>query len=414
MSENTLPSVQEIQAMTRKQLVQLDSHVMRRIMADPERYAAFEAKVNTGEGISAITDIVQQITAPEVVPPAETEEERQEQAVAKAEAQTKEFERLQALERATIASEADKAEADSLLAVGIVVTKDAQGNITKITKRYQATDETGAPIGHPTHLEAKSWPELSVKQQAAHENAMRLAERIKKQKVTFKPTNVDPINPLTPEEVLTNLRILQDESPTSAKYKEVEVLLNNSQAAENQIRAAALKEQGIGLTWTRKHIIAGDYLPIDANAKMIDRWVKDNGLDYTDDNLEVAFLALQSQLSQPQSARATAAIPVNETPSQPVVVEPVVPVVAPVVAPQLPTAAPSASQPVIQQVPAHRPGVVGGIQPGSMTATRLVPTNQPKLTKKEIARMGPTEIRRRMKTEPGFTELFEAVVNSRA
>ena len=47
----------------------------------------------------------------------------------------------------------------------------------KIIREYQIRDDQGRPIGKPTHLEADTWEEMSAKQEEAHANAMRYAER---------------------------------------------------------------------------------------------------------------------------------------------------------------------------------------------------------------------------------------------
>lgn len=408
MSDNTLPSVEEIKSMTRKQLVKMDSGTMRRIMGDAERYAAFEAVVNTGEGISAISDIVSEITQPipEVVDE-ETEDERLQRAALDAQKVTA----VSDAEEAAKKAEVERADAEALLSAGIVVTKDASGNIVKITKKYQAKDENGNPIGHPTHLEAKSWPELSVKQQAAHENGLRLAERIKKQKIT-RAKNEDqtgnPAAPLTPERVVELLRVLQESSQTSEEYIEAAALMDSNRGIELQLRQAALEEREAALKFALNH--KDDFELNQANLGLINRWIRDNNLAFTEDNLEVAALALQDRLSAKQSLPVTATIPVNQTPG---LAEVPAVAVAPVTLPQAAAAAPSASAQAIKPVSTQRPGVVGGIQPGSLTASRQVPTSQPTLTKKDIARMGPAEMRRRKNTEPGFTELLERVANSK-
>src|SRR6202030_2948103 len=54
----------------------------------------------------------------------------------------------------------------------------------KIVVDYQVTAEDGTPLGRPTHIEGWSYDEVIEKLKAAHVNAVRYAERVKKNKVT--------------------------------------------------------------------------------------------------------------------------------------------------------------------------------------------------------------------------------------
>ena len=117
------------------------------------------------------------------VPPAdalsveEQAAEQQRQAAADAEAQRQ--------------AAQETAENEQLRAAGITVQRDQSGNITKLIQDYQVADENGAPIGRPTHLEARSWPELVAKQREAHTQAARWGHRLKSQKITFKDQRAD-------------------------------------------------------------------------------------------------------------------------------------------------------------------------------------------------------------------------------
>lgn len=419
MSE-LFPTVAEIQAMTRKQLVNLPSGTIRAIMKDTERREAFAAIVNTAEGHAAVVEVLQDLQTPDapVVPETPVVEPTVEE-IAAAEQQRAADEQLQLAaqqneQQRLVLANAERVEAEAYAAAGITVTKDAAGNITKIVKKYQATDESGQPIGHPTHLEAKSWAELSMKQEAAHTNALRLAERVKKQKITFKP-QTSILEPLTDDQVREYVRVLQIEPQTSEKFKEVSKLLADNKLADAQIRERGARDSFEVTTWMRKHL--HDFAPNQANALLLDGFLRDNNLDFTQDNLEVAFLAVQDQLTGTNRPVATDE-PENQ-PAAPAVAAPVAPVTTPVVAPapvQTPSsvaAAPAVPAPVIQQAPARRPGVTGGIQPGSLTAPRLATPAAPTLTKADIRAMKPEVMRRRMKMEPGFTELVTKVLNSK-
>jgi len=409
------PSLEEIKAMTRKQLVQLSPGIIRHIMQVPDQLDAFTAIVNSPEGAAALSDVVQEISQPEVIeevvevtPKVSSEVTELTTVLEKTE---KELQEIKASENKRLAI---IAEDEELLKANITPTRDENGKITKYVKRYQSVDENGVAIGLPTHLEAQTLAQLSVKLQAAHENALRLAERVKKQKISFVRKEENPTQPLSQEEVNTHLRTLQRETPDSPKYKEVMALLDSNKAIENQLRAAALDEKEASLTWmeTHKH----DFKPNAANSNLINTWLKDNSLAYTVDNLEIAFLALQSQLVpvEVNTVEAPAIIPVNTTSAPAEIVTPSTPVeVAPTpVTPAV--AAPATPAQPNKVVPARRPGLFGGITPGTLTASRPVLTQTPTLTKKDIARMKPEEIRRRIKTEPGFEAMFVKVANSKA
>lgn len=420
MSES-FPSVAEIQAMTRKQVVSLPSSVIRAILTHPERKAAFEAVINTAEGQGAVADILNEIQAPvtaeEIVPPVAeaTDDEKAAAVLAQAEADAKVEEARVAEESRVALESAAQAEANALTAAGITITKDAAGNIVKIVKKYQAKDENKQPLGHPTHLEAKTWAELSVKQEAAHENALRLAERVKKQKVTFAQQPASAIAPLTAEQIREYTLVLQTEKPDSQKFLDVVKAVSDNKLAELQLREQLTKNNFEETMWMRKHI--KDFAPNTANAELLRAYLTDNNLDYTQDNLEVAFLAVQDQLTGVEYPTVTTD-PENETPVAPVVVIPVTPAAvvpvapAPVQAPPPVAEAPAAPAPVIQQAPARRPGVGGGIQPGTLTASRPVTTAPTALTKKDVAQLAknPKEFRRRMAQEPGFTEAVNAAL----
>ena len=425
-------TVEAIQQMSRKQLVNIGSVALKEIYADPDKRAAFDAVVNSPEGRAAVAEVVQQtaqlpeVPSEEIVVPEKTAEELAAEAeanrVAQEEADRKAAQDALAASEAAAAKAAQEAQIAEYAAAGITVTQDAQGNITKITKRYQATDENGQPIGHPTHLEAKSWPELSIKQQNAHENAMRLAERVKKQKLTYKQPDPHAPKVLTDDET----RKLLDEAASEqdpAKKVEIQLKLAEDREARSRQREAALNETAVALKWMRKHI--HDYNPNTANSQLVDGWLKENNLEYTDDNLETAFQNLQSQLAPVIRVEATVAIPVNKTPEQSTAVS-VAPVAsstptvtpAPAPAPQPVAAAPAATPAAGNQpAPARRPGVNGGIPPGSLTASR--PVTSPKASELtiqdvvQLSKKNPQEFKRRIKMEPGFKEKVDAVLKSR-
>ena len=179
--------------LTRDSFLKMSTEDLKKIVGDPTKLQEANAILDGSVVIEVLPDDAPTLE-PEAPPLSSEEEAAQAEAVI-AEAQA-----------ATDKIAADKAAADKVAedeeykAAGITVVKDASGNITKIVMTYQARDEAGNPIGRPTYLEAKSWFELTTKQRAAHENAVRFAERIKKQKLTVKRDDPNEPKQLTEDE----------------------------------------------------------------------------------------------------------------------------------------------------------------------------------------------------------------------
>ncbi len=72
----------------------------------------------------------------------------------------------------------------------------------------------------------------------------------------------------------------------------------------------ALREQMMW-RWLRHH---PSFLPIDANCKMVDDFLAENNLGFTEQNLDLAFQALEGQLAKQSVAKSVPAAPA--TPAQ--------------------------------------------------------------------------------------------------
>jgi hypothetical protein len=308
---------------------------------------------------------------------------------------------------------------------GVTITRDASGKATRYVEEYQVRDEDGTPIGRPTHLEARTLPELAIKKRDAHENATRAFHRLKKQKLTFKEKTL-----LTPEEIAEAARIAL-ESKDTAKVTDVihEVIETSYKEREDKLRAKIQQENGRAISneFMRRHL--HDYVPCTANSVAIDEYFRDHNLEFTLDNLEAAFQDLKEQGNKLAKVEPSATVPavVAANPVAPAAVAtpvtPAIPVVAETAAtvPALETQAPPQAvvTPVVEataptsaaahnaQPAARRPGVGGSIAPGSLSAQRPgLP--DPALARKEFLKtvrdMDPKVMKAKLKNDPQFVK----------
>ncbi len=297
-------------------------------------------------------------------------------------------------------AEADRkaVEADELKAAGISIEYDANEKIVKIIQSYQSRDEQGNPVGRPTYLESRNWIEHATKQRSAHENATRYAERLKKQKTTFKKEESGPTSEQVAAQQAETVENLSSEDPKvkAAAVRQiaddaVEVQRKKTEAAEARAEGARVSYE-----WMRKHI--HDFNPCEANSKILSEYISNNGLEWTADNLELAFMATESQLAPAQTPQPVVQVSAPP-PAANLPVVPATPVaVVPVPAPQ-PVAVPTPVPPVAPAIPVQsvpRPGVNAGLVPGTTNAGR--PTAQTTtLTKADIAKWTALEMRKQMK-----------------
>lgn len=308
--------------------------------------------------------------------------------------------------------------------LGIQITRDAEGKIVKIVQEYQIKDDTtGAPIGRPTHLEAKTWPEFIAKKDECHTQATRAFNRLKSQKTSFKQQQPEQptYKQLTDEEMTQAIKDLKGDDP--AKAVAAARLIAGSEVAKDRESAreaeAKAKGQAIGYEFLKRH--AHDFNPCKANSELIGKFLEENNLEFTLDNLELALIAKENELAPvlvpasrvevPPVANPPAAVP-----SVPAVVTPTVPQAVPAV-PQHPAAelaarqaaaaaappaasVPPVTQPVAENTPSAptaRPGVNGSIEPGSLSAQRPTVSGKPTLTKADILKMDKEQLKRMVK-----------------
>jgi hypothetical protein len=299
----------------------------------------------------------------------------------------------------------------------------------KIVREYQVRDEDGTPIGRPTHLEAWSPEEMLDKMQTAHENATRAFHRLKKQKLTFKNNEPQPL--LTPEEIASAAeQALQEKDPKKAQDTMREIIKKEFSAAEQKLQEQRLYLQGqaIGNTFKSNHLY--DFNSCEANFKAIVDYLSSQSMDFTLDNVEAAFAILNEQgkfvpVEKHWSERKAVEV-VNPTPVAAVAApvaqaipaaEPAAAVTASVVpqttAPSQPVAETTVTTPVApnQQPATRRLGVNGSIAPGTLSAQRPG-TPEPALARKEFLKtvrdMKPEVMKAKLKNDPQFVKQLES------
>ncbi len=389
----------------------------------PDKVAALNALFATPEGMQIAHEM---INDPDYIPvsqrpvdPAEAEQRAADLRLAEEQA-----------EAARLADEQAAAAAASVVEEPPVVVPPIEEK-KKIVVDYQVKDEQGNPIGRPTHIEGWTWEEVSKKQIAAHENAVRYAERVKKNKAKDVETQTE-IRQLeasakqSEQDAATAVDVATKEKDPIKLKEAIQKTAKADRDAELAIQAAKQKGQLIANAWLADH--KDDFLQCDANTKLIGEWMAANGLTLTYENLENAYAANETKLVKPQHRPVEE--PAAEAPNAPAAAPaaaaapaPVIPAPAPVAAAPVP-ATPPASQPVVpapsptpvaapNTPAARRPGVNGSLPPGTLTAARPVVQQTPETTsidafKKEVDKMPGKEFRQKVASSKQFRDQLRA------
>lgn len=219
--------------------------------------------------------------AEEAVAQAAADKEAADKAAAEATAQVKvaEAARKEAEEKARLAEEAAKPK-------------------QKIVREYQVRDDQGNPIGRPTHLEATTWEEMADKMQAAHENAMRLAERLRKRaevKPEFKKEEA-PIEVLTDAQLLEAQKDLASKDDVKVARAQANLDINEANKARIQARKERDNQLAIQASYQFKKAHP-EYNPCEANNNLLLEYLQKENLAWTAQNLEIAYAAQESQMA---------------------------------------------------------------------------------------------------------------------
>lgn len=330
------------------------------------------------------------------------------------------------------------AEDEAWKAAGVVVYRDAKGNVVRTTVEYQIFEEDEkTPIGRPTHFECGSLFEAFLKTRTAHALSTRAYSRLRRQKLTFQERAKTALSGDQIKAAAT--AALQAQDPTKmeeailatieSQYKE----LDDKQAKQ----AGELIRAAIQIEFRSRHV--HDYYNCQANGQAISAYLAANNLEFTLDNLEAAFIDLSEQgrlVPVPRSATKSAE-PVNNTPTtateeqQPAAsttantpastpaasaqatVENSAVAQAPAQAASTPGNEATVSTPAASANPtpaARRPGVNGSLPPGSGSAPRPQAPD-PALARKEFMRMinklSAEEMKRKRDTDPQFVKQMQ-------
>jgi hypothetical protein len=313
------------------------------------------------------------------------------------------------------------------------VASPATAERKKIVREYQVRDEDGNPIGRPTHLEAWSAEEMIEKMQTAHENATRAFHRLKKQKLQFNEKEQNRL--LTPEEIkAAAAKALEAKDATEAEKIVRSVLDSTFKQKELELQQQREFQEGvkIGNEFVMRHLY--DFNACRANMVALGEYLKEHGLDFTLDNLEVALVDLQEQGDKlaPVQRRAEAQRPVEQATNTPVTtaaptvaapaeLPPAAPAAATATVVAQPTVEQTASQPAVaatvttpvvanQPTTTRRPGVNGSLPPGTMSANRpsaVDPAQARKEFMRELKTMDPQVMRKKLATDPQFVKQLQ-------
>ena len=325
------------------------------------------------------------------------------------------------------------AEDAALLTAGVRVIRDEAGKAINFVEEYQVKDDQNRPIGRPTHLEARTLAELLVKKRTAHENATKAFHRLKEQKLKF---TEQQNHMLTAEEIkAAATKALESKDVAEAEKVVRGILENEFKKKEDEIQQAKSFQEGqkIGIDFVTRHLY--DFNPCRANMVALAEYCQQHGLDFTLDNLEVAFIDLSEQgdkLAPPVHRASEATRPVEQATNTPVTTaapvasaqselpaEPAAAATQTVVA--QPTVETIASQPAVaatvttpvaanQPTATRRPGVNGSLPPGTMSANRpsaADPNQARKEFMRELKSMPTDVMKKRLKTDPQFVKQLQ-------
>jgi hypothetical protein len=397
---------------------------LKSAMRNPSQLAAVNALLQTPEGKAIASDM---LNDPDYVPKprgtAPTAEEASQIAADLAIANQQEA------EAATALVESAKSKVEE------VVQPIAVEEKKKIVIDYQVTAEDGTPLGRPTHIEGWSNEDVIEKLKAAHINAVRYAERVKKNRVTSIEARTQQKQ--AEEQVQKSEQEASVAVEEAAKEKDPIKLKNAISKVSKADRDAEIARQTaraqgkvIVDAWIADH--KEDFQPCEANSNIIGAWLAANQLELSYENLELAFVANETRLAKPvpqapvvEAPATVVANPPANASAVPAVVTPSITVPPAASAEQVLPPATQTSQAVVAaseptsaaapnaQPAARRPGVNGSLPPGTLTAVRPVAQQQPQTTTraellKDMKKMSSDELRKKLKNTEYVSKLRAA------
>jgi len=296
----------------------------------------------------------------------------------------------------------------------------------KIVVDYQAVDEEGRPIGRRTHLEAYTAEEMIEKQKKAHIEAVRAFERLKKRQVS--KVKEEPVKQPTAEEQQSYEQILKEvkaDDPNTivdAVRKIVAEETRQKESREAAIQKEYKRQQEASHAFLRLY---PEYNNCAANNQLLANYITENKLEWTTDNLAVAYEALEGQLA-PKEIPAPEPEPEPEPVVQPPPVVNPPAIAAPAPEPE-PTPAPAVVEPApapVDQQPvqrpnpapaARRPGVDGSLSPGQSTVrSQPVRIDPNAITFEKIKKMSAEEYKKALKDPVKKAEIDRAIARHNA
>ena len=403
---------------TRAIMAKMPKDVWDRLKHDKAEVARMRADLDAeGQPVEVVEDVnppAAEVTPATVVPDAAAEAARVAQEAATQEAVRVAAEAEVARIKEAEAETARQAEAQRL-------AEEAAKPKQKIVREYQIRDEQGRPIGKPTHLEADTWEEMSAKQEEAHANAMRYAERVKNRKPTPAPAPLP--TPLTEPELVALQNDLEKGTPAQ-KAAAIVKIAGDQVIKDNQEMRAKLRQQDENQQaneFVNRH--KDDYNACYANNLLLGQYLVQNKMAVTADNLDIALEAILNESPDklapvPRRVSAPAPAPTPTPNPAPAAVATIPAAAAPVPVPSTPApvpasvvpapAAPAVAAPAVPPstnvVPEVKPPTAD-VQPGQLTGVPAAPSSAsvaPKRwTEKMLRDLPNAELQKRMKN-PDF------------
>ncbi len=398
---------------------------LKSAMRNPSQLAAVNALLQTTEGKAIASEM---LNDPDYVPKpkqaAPTPEEAAQIAADLAIANQQESDAAAARLAAEASSKVEE-----------VVVPPVAEEKKKIVIDYQVTAEDGASLGRPTHIEGWSNEEVIEKLKAAHINAVRYAERLKKNRVvsiearTQQKQAQEQVEKSEQEASVAVEEAAKEKDPIKLKNAISKVSKADRDA---EIARATARAQGkvIAEAWMVDH--KEDFQPCEANTNIIGAWLAANQLELSYENLELAFVANETRLAKPvlqapvvevpaaAAANPPAAAPVAPAAQASSITPPAAVAAETVLPPAVPASQPAAAASETASVAApnaqpatRRPGVNGSLPPGSLSAQRPLAQQQPSTTTradllKEMKKMSSDELRKKLKNTEYVSKLRAA------